>query len=182
MAERIVQEESLVAVADAIRAKGGTTDALSFPTGFADAISAIQTGGGGGGIATGTFVLDEDSKTVEITHNVGSVPKIALYYLESDKDCIRDVNVSSGYAFFGYSIDGTKNGVYYKTGSSITSSLSLGTMATSSQYVANHASNEAVAEVLWNANDMTATLVSCGNDSGAKFRAGNKYRWIVIAE
>lgn len=47
MAERIVQEESLVAVADAIRAKGGTTDALSFPTGFANAIAAIQAGGGG---------------------------------------------------------------------------------------------------------------------------------------
>ncbi len=44
-----VLNDNLVAVADAIRAKGGTSDPLSFPTGFADAIAAIQTGGGGGG-------------------------------------------------------------------------------------------------------------------------------------
>lgn len=46
MAERIVQEESLITVADAIRAKGSTTDALSFPDGFKTAIEAIQAGGG----------------------------------------------------------------------------------------------------------------------------------------
>ena len=66
MAERIVQEESLVAVADAIRAKGGTTDALSFPTGFADAIEAIQAGGGGGGgvwFQTGQRIPTEELRT-----------------------------------------------------------------------------------------------------------------------
>ena len=51
MAEMLVQSESLVSVADAIRAKGGTSDALVFPDGFVSAISAIQTGGGGGGAA-----------------------------------------------------------------------------------------------------------------------------------
>lgn len=62
MAERIVQEESLVAVADAIRAKGDTTDALSFPTGFADAISAIQAGGGGSDIGFYTGVIIPENK------------------------------------------------------------------------------------------------------------------------
>ena len=52
MAEMLVQSESLVSVADAIRAKGGTSDALVFPEGFVSAISAIQTGGGGGCAAT----------------------------------------------------------------------------------------------------------------------------------
>lgn len=42
-----VLNANLTTVANAIRAKGGTTGALSFPTGFADAIAAIQTGGGG---------------------------------------------------------------------------------------------------------------------------------------
>jgi hypothetical protein len=55
-------------------------------------------------------------------------------------------------------------------------------MATSSQNAANHAHNKAVTEVLWKANDKTATLVSCGNSTNIQFRAGNKYRWIVIAE
>ena len=48
MAYRKVNDTSLASVADAIREKGGTSDALVFPEGFVSAISAIQTGGGGG--------------------------------------------------------------------------------------------------------------------------------------
>lgn len=44
-----VQSSSLYAVADEIRAKGGTSDMLSFPDGFISAIAAIDGGGGGGG-------------------------------------------------------------------------------------------------------------------------------------
>ena len=49
MAYRTVNDTSIASVADAIRAKGGTSDALIFPDGFVSAISAIQTGGGSGG-------------------------------------------------------------------------------------------------------------------------------------
>ncbi len=38
-------DADLTTVADAIRAKGGTTDNLLFPSGFASAIAAISTGG-----------------------------------------------------------------------------------------------------------------------------------------
>ena len=48
MAYRKVDDTSLASVADAIRSKGGTSDALVFPDGFVSAISAIQSGGGGG--------------------------------------------------------------------------------------------------------------------------------------
>lgn len=48
MAYRKVNDTSIASVADAIRAKGGTSDALIFPDGFVSAISAIQTGGGSG--------------------------------------------------------------------------------------------------------------------------------------
>lgn len=43
--EYAVNQADLAAVADAIRAKGGTPDALAFPDGFVDAVGAIQTGG-----------------------------------------------------------------------------------------------------------------------------------------
>lgn len=43
--EYAVNQADLTAVADAIREKGGTSDALEFPGGFADAIGAIQAGG-----------------------------------------------------------------------------------------------------------------------------------------
>lgn len=46
MAEYLVQGESLTAVADAIREKGGTTAPLSFPAGMAEAVRGIQSGGG----------------------------------------------------------------------------------------------------------------------------------------
>lgn len=46
MSYRKVNDNSLASVADAIRSKGGASDALVFPDGFVSAISAIQTGGG----------------------------------------------------------------------------------------------------------------------------------------
>lgn len=46
MAEFLVQGESITAVADAIREKGGTTAPLSFPAGMAKAVRGIQSGGG----------------------------------------------------------------------------------------------------------------------------------------
>ena len=44
MACRKVNDNSLASVANAIRPKGGTSDAIVFPDGFVSAISAIQTG------------------------------------------------------------------------------------------------------------------------------------------
>ena len=54
--EYAVNQADLSAVADAIRQKGGTSDALAFPGGFADAIAAIQAGadGTGGGVEIGS--------------------------------------------------------------------------------------------------------------------------------
>ena len=49
MAYRKVDDTSLSSVANAIREKGGTSDALVFPDGFDSAIEAIKAGGGGGG-------------------------------------------------------------------------------------------------------------------------------------
>lgn len=45
MAEYLAKSEDLTAVADAIRAKGGTDAQLTFPDGMVDAINAIEIGG-----------------------------------------------------------------------------------------------------------------------------------------
>lgn len=42
MAEYLVKSEDLTAVADAIRAKGGTNEQLAFPDGFVSAVQAIS--------------------------------------------------------------------------------------------------------------------------------------------
>jgi hypothetical protein len=90
MAERIVQEESLVAVADAIRAKGGTTDPLSFPTGFADAIAAIQTGGGGGGETSQSDAVIERTATTYENNSITAIGKHAF------RECSTLTRVSCG--------------------------------------------------------------------------------------
>lgn len=47
MAEYITTDTELTSVADAIRAKGGTSAALAYPAGFVSAINNIPSGGGG---------------------------------------------------------------------------------------------------------------------------------------
>jgi len=46
MTDYVVRDTQLTSVADAIRAKGGTSDPLAFPDGFVSAVEAIPTGGG----------------------------------------------------------------------------------------------------------------------------------------
>ena len=67
MAKRIVEESSLVSVANAIRTKGGTTGSLVFPDGFVTAIGNIQSGGGGGGTNLAPLV---DGSITEVTSDM----------------------------------------------------------------------------------------------------------------
>ena len=48
MADYLVTDTELKSVADSIRAKGGTTEKLAFPTGFKSAVDSIPSGGGSG--------------------------------------------------------------------------------------------------------------------------------------
>ena len=52
MSNYIAADTDLAAIADAIRTKGGTSDPLTFPGGFEDAIADIQSGGGVGDLIT----------------------------------------------------------------------------------------------------------------------------------
>ena len=56
--EDAVNAADLTAVADAIRAKAGVSDALVFPSGFADAVAGISTDGD---MDVGEIVLEESS-------------------------------------------------------------------------------------------------------------------------
>ena len=80
MAKYIVEDASLTAVADAIRTKGDTSDAMAFPAGFVAAIEAIETGGtlkyATGSIASGT------TKTVTVT-GLAFTPVFAFFYSDS---------------------------------------------------------------------------------------------------
>ena len=65
MANYIVSDTNLTAVANAIRTKGGTSAPLEFPDDFVSAIGDIQTGGGTPAVPTGAVrFLDYDGTVV----------------------------------------------------------------------------------------------------------------------
>lgn len=55
-----VLDAGLKSIADAIRAKGGTSGNLAFPAAMAEAIAAIETGGGGASVQSGSFTPAEN--------------------------------------------------------------------------------------------------------------------------
>ena len=74
--EYIIQDSTLQGIADAIRAKAGTSDPIT-TSAFASAIAAIEAGGGGASFATGTYTAVEqiEASAVVIQHNLGVIPK-----------------------------------------------------------------------------------------------------------
>lgn len=66
MAKRIVDDSSLIKVADAIRNKCSTSDKLVFPDGFESAIASIDTVGDGI-TPTGTIYITENNRTFDVT-------------------------------------------------------------------------------------------------------------------
>ena len=84
MAERIVQEESLITVADAIREKTGSTDGLVFPNGFVEAIAGISEGAK---IATGKLIGSQvvgasgyTTTPIVIEHSLGIIPDFVIVF------------------------------------------------------------------------------------------------------
>ena len=83
--------DKLTAIADAIRAKGDTTEQLTL-AGMVDAINAIQTGSGGTGLAydMGEFVFDAgftatlaNSIAHPIPHNLGDIPDFVMVWSDN---------------------------------------------------------------------------------------------------
>lgn len=75
MAEYLVQDTSLITVADAIREKGGTTAPLSFPDGMAEAVRNIQSGGGD--LSSIDVYIADFTSDSDLTVTTGAVDKYA---------------------------------------------------------------------------------------------------------
>lgn len=108
MAEKyLVQEESLISIADAVRSKAGTSDKLAFPAGFAEAIAAIEAGGGEGlsGFASGKFKLADYANEIEIVHGLGEIP---IYYCICCRQVHSGLNNGNSYLMsFWFKADAT---------------------------------------------------------------------------
>lgn len=76
--------DKLIAIADAVREKAGTTEAMTL-TQIAETIAGIETGGGGG-IATGSYVFAENASyssiSQRIEHGLGRVPTQMIQLLK----------------------------------------------------------------------------------------------------
>lgn len=78
MAEYLAKSEDLTAVADAIRAKGGTDAQLTFPDGFVGAVQAILTGAT---ITDGIVVKERDADGyATVIDFYGTAIRIAQFY------------------------------------------------------------------------------------------------------
>ena len=97
-------DANLTTIADAIRAKGGTSDALVFPSGFVSAVQAIQAGGGG-------TMPSASSKDVNFYDYDGTI--LYSYTLEEAQTltALPDGPVHAGLVFDGwnYSLESVKS-------------------------------------------------------------------------
>lgn len=96
--EYLVNSSDLTAVADAIRTKGGTSDAMTFPSGFVGAIAAIQAGSGGGvEVGSNNFpgsVSDMLNAIVSGTAKVGSF-QLAKILSSTERELVFDTGLDN---------------------------------------------------------------------------------------
>lgn len=113
-----VLNAGLKAIADAIREKGGTSDNLAFPTAMAEAIAAIEAGGGNVNAFLRTFAEDTKLEWLRIDHNSGFVPTfiavvrtgfatLGEYEVAASIQCFDSIGVNSLYAGAATSSSGT---------------------------------------------------------------------------
>lgn len=87
MAEYLTTDTDLKKVADAIRAKGGTTEELTYPDGFAAAIAAISSGSGIPGFSVLTEVEIPPGYAGQATFSVNNRTRentMLLFYPSKD--------------------------------------------------------------------------------------------------
>lgn len=85
MANYVVSDASMTAVADAIRSKGGTSEELAFPADFVQAIENIETGGGGEVLlASGEYTLASDVSADPIRVPVSANGTVTRFHFVRD--------------------------------------------------------------------------------------------------
>ena len=86
MANYITTDTDLTSVADAIRAKGGTSAALTYPTGFVSAIENIPTGGGNSGTGYDVIFYDDLANGNKIVAHYSASEFASLSAMPSNPD------------------------------------------------------------------------------------------------
>ena len=174
------------AIKAAIEGKGVTVPDGTLLDGMASLIESIEAGGDSGGvkIATATFTVAEDTSTpFVITHNLGSIPKIAI--------CIREILSTSGFGnesfvqgelLFSYAVNGEKKGRAYKmSGTSKRAEASLAVAMYSSTINFRYNTAEYLNGSSIGSCTKTTAMLKPAYNSSVIFAAGKPYRWILIS-
>lgn len=144
----------LTQIADSIRSKDGTTDAIK-ATDFPQRILDIPSGGGSGlpsNVKTGTFTVAEDSTdTITISHGCGSTPITVFIYPDNPDYIIGKIP----YSFLGGSKD-----IQYRIVTVNTSAVS-------------------VKSGVFNIETDETNITITNTNAIYKFRSGVIYRWIA---
>lgn len=178
-----VLDANLATVADAIRAKGGTSEPLSFPTGFAEAIAAIQAGGGGEGVfgeksASGSFTLSSNAASFTFEHGLGKTPKYAIIFLGSEQKYSRTKALLIFAAAYASPSGDKQMCLYGKASGSDAAGYNI-----SSNSIDSDSSN---ATALWfyacpifDANETTISVGDATGSNALYLMANKPYYWIV---
>lgn len=193
--EYLVNTSDLTSVADAIRAKGETSEVLAFPVGFVEAVGAIQAGSGGGvslpyegaetplntqnifaalsagSVKTGEFTLAAplpNTETLVFSTGLSVVRGILLLCEDFDFDNKPSGNdcVVSNWMFF---TDDEQTKPRWSYGANIYSGL----------FNASGFSFPRVSSVRLESGNLYATASYGGNNNYTPFLAGLKFVWLA---
>lgn len=169
----------------ALAEKGVTVPDGATSADLDDLIASIVTGGSsGGGIATGYIIPTEDiTGDVDIVHNLGEIPKLAVVYRELSVDGFSSEPIVTKEVAFSQAINNEVKGVgYYYSTDGHKSTITLGVMM-SNQAIKLDGSNVGYlnGSCVHSCTETTAKLYPIKNGT-KKFAAGNKYRWILMTE
>lgn len=93
-------DADLTTVADAIRSKGGTSEALAFPSGFVSAIESIEVGTGGGSEPSLQYLEVTPARAAHIYEPDEGYDGFSEVKVTGDGDLLPE-NIVSGVTIFG---------------------------------------------------------------------------------
>lgn len=168
-------------IANAIREKGGTSDNLAFPAAMAEAIAAIQAGGGVK-IASGSFTVAEDLTIASdstpwipgytIQHGLGVYPSYYLLFSSVSGTGATAYEFLSGFAYPKDNDKTSRARVFAATGGGSSNGI-VGMIGINSAN--NVPSNLGFTED-------TVPYMRHGYNKQTKYLASRTYYWVVIAE
>lgn len=174
-------DASLTAIADAIRAKAGTSDAMTLD-GMAEAIAAISAGGGEGvfgeSAASGSFTLSIGAASFTVEHGLGKTPTYALVFLGAQRTYSRTKKLLICAAAYSSPGGNRQLCVYGTTSDSDSAMYSVSELPITTDG-ANANALSYCTNPIYGANETTISFGDASGGNTAYLMSYRPYYWIV---